>query len=228
MIIDCIGCLHNEQPALPGGDLLIITGDLTGSDKLSQYETFNNWCANQAYDEIVVIAGNHDNLMQKDPLLFEGEKVNFTYLNNDEMEFRGLKIWGVPYSLWFQGINRHCQAFTGNEYVLEKAYAKIPDDIDILISHGPMKYILDENKEGIHCGSMALRECVERIKPKLFVSSHIHEGYGSLLLKNEGQNTLCINCSHMNEEYKAVNKPIRVTYDKKTTQFTMETSNQTN
>lgn len=32
MIIDCIGCLHDHYPELEGGDLLIVTGDLTARD----------------------------------------------------------------------------------------------------------------------------------------------------------------------------------------------------
>jgi hypothetical protein len=35
MIIDCIGCLHGARPALEGGDLLIITGDLIDMYKKS-------------------------------------------------------------------------------------------------------------------------------------------------------------------------------------------------
>lgn len=33
-----------------------------------------------------------------------------------------------------------------------KKWKSIPDDIDILITHGPPKYILDKYKDGSHAG----------------------------------------------------------------------------
>jgi len=40
MIIDCIGCMHGVYPKLDGGDLLIITGDITRRDDPREYIPF--------------------------------------------------------------------------------------------------------------------------------------------------------------------------------------------
>ena len=94
-----------------------------------------------------------------------------------------LKIWGSPHSLFFPQINPKCMAFTDSEYNLTSIYDKIPDDIDILISHGPPAGILDENFEGHRCGSQALMNAIERIRPRLVVFGHIHEQGGKIIRK---------------------------------------------
>ncbi len=221
MIIDCLGCLHGYKPKLEGGDLLIITGDLTARNKLDEYLEFNKWLKGQDYRLKIVIGGNHDGLVQTGfnvkideecsalikPILADSTK----YLEDTGTEFEGLKFWGTPHSLWFEGINPECSAFTGHEEELSKWYSMIPEDIDILISHTPFFCILDENRDGYACGSRSLRNTIDRVKPKFFICSHIHEqGGNQIMYKHLGPNTWCINCSIMNENYKPTNKPIRI------------------
>ena len=211
MIIDCIGCLHGTFPKLDGGDLLIITGDLTAKDNIQQYSTFFQWFACQNYPSKILIAGNHDNEVEKGlDFSFPDERIH--YLEDSDVEINGLKIWGSPHSLTFQGINPKCMAFTGDEFELEEFYKKIPSDIDILISHTPFYGMLDANRDGYLCGSRTLRDAIDRIKPKLFICSHIHEQGGQqMMYKHQGPNTWCVNCSILDENYKMKHKPIRIT-----------------
>jgi len=211
MIIDCISDLHGEFPELPGGDLLIVAGDLTSSDEYIPYTDVFEWLCGQEYKMKIVIAGNHDNKMQND-LDFDFPEENIVHLEDSGIEFEGLKIWGTPWSLHFDGVNPHCTAFMGNEEDLDKKYQMIPNDTDILISHSPMKYMLDQSiRSGVNCGSWSLRKAVDRVKPKLFVCGHIHEHGGkTLLYKHEGKNTICVNASLMNENYEFVYEPMRV------------------
>lgn len=143
------------------------------------------------------------------------ERIN--YLCDSGTEFEGLKIWGSPWSLTFPGINPHCTAFTGTEEELAKHYAKIPDDIDILVTHGPPYGIRDRvksnNKFGFECvGSRSLQQHALRLNLKLWVMGHIHESYGEELPGGFIGGTECkiVNASHVNERYEPVNKPIRV------------------
>ncbi len=174
MKIDCISDLHGFYPTLEGGDLLIVAGDLTARDEIDQYCEFFDWLIMQNYSHKVLIAGNHDNSIL-DGLDFSFEDERIHYLEDDGIEIEGLKIWGVPYSLWFSRINSKCAAFTGDEEYLKSKYELIPNDIDILVSHTPAYGILDENIEGEHCGSKSLLEAIQRIKPRLVVHGHIHE-----------------------------------------------------
>lgn len=219
MIIDCLGCLHGTYPKLEGGDLLLLTGDLTGRDSVKEWDAWFHWLDKQQYKKKIYIGGNHDNFLthcsnNKDcvDIEYDEECSKQEYLCDSEAEFEGLKIWGSPHSLTFQGINTKCQAFTGDEFELEEFYKKIPSDIDILISHTPFYGMLDANRDGYLCGSRTLRDSVDRIKPKIFICSHIHEQGGQqMMYKHLGPNTWCVNCSIMDENYKMKQKPIRIT-----------------
>lgn len=207
MLIDCIGCLHGHFPELEGGDLLIVTGDLTASDKYQQYIDFFDWIYKQDYRKKIFTCGNHDNQAISQFEWFDSE-----YLCDSGTEFEGFKIWGSPWSLWFKGINPNCKSFTGSENDLKKKYELIPRNTDILITHGPPFGIwdgvsLDFDGTLYHTGSRYLRNISMEIQPKLHVFSHIHEWGGKLV---DTTLTKYVNCSHMNEHYKPVNKPIRI------------------
>jgi Icc-related predicted phosphoesterase len=62
----------------------------------------------------------------------------------------------------------------------KRLYGQIPQDIDILISHGPPFGILDTAPiSGLHEGCRELLDAATRVRPKLHVFGHIHTAYGS-------------------------------------------------
>lgn len=216
MIIDCISDLHGYKPDLPGGDLLIIAGDMTARDTPEQWDAFYKWLANQNYRKRIIIGGNHDNmlmhaatseLMRAFPPGDFGPDSSYEYLFDNGCEFEGLKIWGTPWTKRFPGQNPVACAFTvGMEYQLDDIFKLIPADTDILISHGPPLGILDSCPEG-RVGSLSLYEAFLRINPKLMVFGHIHECGGKMLKSSK---TICVNASYVNAQYKPVHKPVRV------------------
>lgn len=214
MIIDLLSDLHGYLPVLQGGDLLIIAGDITASDRLDQWNKFFIWLKAQQYEKKVLIAGNHDGFLEQcistqaasDMGLNENE--GFTYLCDSGTEYQGLKIWGSPWTPAF--FNWHFMKYTNDE--LRQVWDKIPMDTDILITHGPAYGVLDECRGG-HAGCNELRKAIDRVKPGLHVFGHIHEQGGKHLLhKHLGPNTLCVNASIMDENYRPINKPTRVKY----------------
>ena len=231
MIIDCIADLHGYYPKLEGGDLLIIAGDLHARESWGAYLDFQRWLNEQDYKEIIIVAGNHDTLIQDsdvvDDLLYE-----HTYLCDSGTEFEWLetedtkwgpkhldgcrtlklKIWGSPWTTRFEGMNPNCMAFTvDTDEELAEKWKLIPNDIDILITHSPPYEIVDMTRDKRHVGSISLRnEIMSRIKQDgklLNIFGHIHECGG---LKIETENTVFINASHVNERYEPVNKPVRL------------------
>jgi|HubBroStandDraft_3_1064219.scaffolds.fasta_scaffold06038_3 Icc-related predicted phosphoesterase len=215
MIIDCISDLHGYYPELEGGDLLIVAGDLTGNDSADQLWNFSQWMINQDYKYKIVIAGNHDNTFYEN-YYKKNEKsfVPFLYLCDSGIELDGLKIWGSPWTLTFEGMNPHCKAFTvDTEEELEQKWKNIPYDIDILITHSPPWGILDAVRANPElplrsCGSLHLYLLLKyAIRPRLHVFGHIHEGYGRL---EQFTNCISVNASHVNGKYEPVNKPIRI------------------
>ena len=96
---------------------------------------------------------------------------------------------------------------------LESHWQAIPNDVDVLITHGPPFGVLDRNSSGMPCGCELLaKEIEERIKPQLHIFGHLHEGYG---IACRGK-TLYINASTCTLNYRPTNPPIviHVPYDR--------------
>lgn len=198
MIIDCISDLHGYFPTLEGGDILIVAGDITARDLPAEYIKFFTWFDKQKYRKRILIAGNHDGLFENTPPTFG----TWSYLCDSGVEFEGLKIWGSPYTPTF--MEWHFMRDRGE--AIKKHWDLIPCDTDILVTHGPPSKFLDRTIEDKREGCKDLLEAISRIRPKLHVFGHIHEDYGEV----EGGGIHFVNCSHVNERYKPVNKPIRV------------------
>lgn len=222
MIIDIISDLHGYYPKLEGGDVLIVAGDLTKSNKQWQYLEFRNWLRVQDYKHIILVCGNHDGCIEDGLFYFSDDWMGCTYLRDEEVIIEGLKFYGSPWTAQFPKINPDCCAFTvkyhdHTDEILEECWKKIPDDTDILITHCPPYGIFDGIKKIKysgrsntieHVGSQSLKKHVkDRIKPKLHVFGHIHE-HGGLTLETES--TTFVNASHVNEHYEPVNNPVRI------------------
>lgn len=223
MKITCTADLHGYYPELPGGDLLIIAGDLTASDKQDQHWEFQKWACEQDYKRVIFISGNHDNWLQSNECGgvpdFDGQKLE--YLCDSGTEFEGLKIWGSPWTAQFPGINPKCCAFTmpfgcDTEEHLMDQWRLIPTDTDILITHGPAYGILDgipQMHDGTihHAGNKSLFSWLKYVgRPRYHIFGHIHEAYGQeeYFATYNDKMMKSINCSHVNERYKPVNKPM--------------------
>jgi Icc-related predicted phosphoesterase len=226
MIIDCIADLHGWKPTLEGGDLLIIAGDLTSNHSLHELDDFNDWVRDQPYDKKILIGGNHDIFLEdgvydpfdvathKDECVIIDPSVD--YLFDSGTEYKGLKIWGCPWTPWFIGVNPKCKAFMKSDSKLSEYWEKIPMKIDILITHGPAYGVLDgipqEDGTLYHAGSKSLRDWIEKIMPEMVLFGHIHE-QGGQYVKKEG--ILYINGSVVDERYRHVNKRRRIFFDEK-------------
>lgn len=210
MNITAISDLHGHYPELEGGDLLIIAGDLTAKDDYEELDYFVRWIAVQDYKNKVVVAGNRDTCIERNPNWIN--PLQCAYLCDSGIEVEGLKIWGSPWTKTFEGMNPHCKAFTcDTEEKLAEKWALIPDDTDILVTHSPPYGIRDHDRgypKGCLGSTSLQRELFLRLTPKLMVCGHIHEGYG--IEPPGGIVQRCVNASHVNEHYKPVNKPIRV------------------
>lgn len=55
---------------------------------------------------------------------------------------------------------------------------KIPLDTDIVVTHTPPKYHCDERKDRRAVGCEVLRNTLWRVRPRLAVCGHVHEGRG--------------------------------------------------
>lgn len=212
LIIDCISDLHGHLPQLSNGDLLIIAGDFTASHSISEFvRIMESLLLNYPkYRNYVLICGNHDEFSRQLEEQINRFKLEFniSYLENNGTTINGLKIWGSPWSRWFKEINPKCTSFTCSSEQLNDHWNLIPDDTDILVTHMPPYGILDQNAKGEHLGCPYLLDHVKRIKPKLHVFGHIHEGHGLKVMDG----TTFVNASIMDEYYDPTNEPIRIAF----------------
>ena len=206
MHIDFISDLHGYTPTPEQeGDLVIIAGDLTACDKPKDHEKFHKWLKNLKYDHKIIIAGNHDNFLHEHYLKgTDASMPGCVYLCDSSICIDGIKIYGSPWTMLFDGINAKTCAFTVEDDVeLMVKWDMIPDDTDILVTHMPPYGIFDQinpvygRKQSV--GSLSLREHVlHRIKPKIHVFGHIHENGGRQI---QTKVTQFINASHVDDLY---------------------------
>jgi Icc-related predicted phosphoesterase len=216
---------HNKHDKLngflPGGDILIHSGDLTGRGQTNEIESFFKWYDKiDNYDTKVFICGNHDFGFEDDNEKVKGLLTGYKTIDylQDELLMVGedydtmIKIWGSPWQPEF-----HNWAFNlpRGEKIKEK-WDMIPADTDILITHGPplgkLDYVRYSN-ENVGCEELMKR--VEEIKPKIHVFGHIHQGYGYVF---DG-NTHYINAAVLNERYEFRNRPLTIDWDPETNEL---------
>lgn len=203
MRILCISDTHGKHKKLelPEADMIIHAGDMSGKGEAWQIREFFEWFSKLSYRYKICIAGNHDFMAEQEPEEFlKLVPDNCIYLNDSGAEIENLKIWGSPITPWFHdwAFNRH----RGDE--IAKHWELIPQDTDILITHGPPMDVLDRTIFGKRVGCEELKKKIEQIRPKLHIFGHIHEAYGKLQIFD----TTFINASSLNIDYLPLHKPI--------------------
>jgi Icc-related predicted phosphoesterase len=197
---------HHRKVELPEGDILIHAGDFTSRGRGNEVIDFFYWLETQSekFKHIIFIAGNHDLSFENkyEWLLKEidGLPSNVHYLEDSEIVIDGIKFYGTPWQPEF-----HQWAFNlPRGPKLAEKWALIPNDTDVLITHGPPATVLDfVLRYRVNVGCIDLLYRIEEVKPKLNVFGHIHEGYG---IKNAPHTTF-INASVCTTNYYPDNKP---------------------
>ncbi len=212
MRIVCLSDTHNctDEIAVPDGDVLIHSGDATITGTVDEIRLFNRWFANLPHRHKIFVAGNHDWLFEKDNAAARRLlDPSIMYLQDSPVEIDGLKIYGSPWQPRF--FDWAFNLMRGPE--LAEKWAMIPEDIDVLITHGPPHGVLDlVPRKGWdeNAGCEELRKRVEQIAAvgqfKLHVFGHIHCGYG----RHEEFAVKFVNASTCDEQYKPTQAPIVV------------------
>lgn len=221
--------------ALPGGDLICHSGDFTSVGRKHEVEEFIRWFTKlDNYTHKVFIAGNHDLIFESEkrydaffqkwqhnnqlPNISDGKPQwlidmladlpsNIHYLENSGVVIEGIKIWGSPVTPTFG----NGWAFNVNRgYDINQIWCEIPDDTNIVLTHGPMLYHCDRLISGINIGCEDLYHKLIEIKPNLHFCGHIHYGYGYQRINGDGYS---VNASNLDESYQYTNSPITIDYD---------------
>ena len=88
---------------------------------------------------------------------------------------------------------------------LRDAWGLIPDNTDVLITHGPPQGVGDTSCiGGSNVGCRDLLDRIDELRLKAHIFGHIHEGYGSY----QRDDTTLINASTCTERYEPTNPPV--------------------
>jgi len=233
---------HNQlNGKLPGGNLLIHSGDISSLGRQHEVEQFIKWFGKQDYTHKVFIAGNHDMSFDREILLrnklahFEGRTDydtecaegkpewlvqildnlpdNVYYLENSSIKLEGINIWGSPVSPSF-GYGWGFNKDRGHD--INEVWSTIPMDSDIVITHSPIYGYNDRaqnTNQNVGCSDLYHR--LHEVKPHLHFAGHIHEGHGwgTIPYKDEWGDIYTFNGSTCNLRYEAINNPITFDYD---------------
>jgi Icc-related predicted phosphoesterase len=199
-VISDTHCRHGEL-RLPPGDLLIHCGDMfeLGDKNTRRIAEMDDWFGRQRFERILCTGGNHD--LDIEAALVERAQPfrNASFLNDETVEFRGLKIHGAP---WVNDLPGH--AFHKDHDALAEAWATVPAGPDILVTHTPPAGILDTSSRGRSYGCPALAGEIGRIAPRAHCFGHVHASRGHWKIDD----TLFINASIIQTSSGAVRPPI--------------------
>lgn len=206
MRLVCMSDTHSQHESVevPDGDVFVHSGDYSSAGSQKAAVDFATWLSGLPHQHKVVTPGNHDWFSEKEPaaaaLIFRKS----TYLVDEAREVGGFKFYGAPWSPRFFD-----WAFNADRgAVIRSKWARIPDDTQVLVVHGPPAGILDRTRSGETVGCADLLNTIENrlSKLRLVVFGHIHEAHGTL--KRDG--VLYVNASTCDLKYRPVQPPVVV------------------
>ncbi|MGD1098433.1 MAG: metallophosphoesterase [Bryobacteraceae bacterium] len=170
--------IHNDMKALEklvdiNADYYFAAGDLVswarGLDKMGEI-------MKRRADRMYVLPGNHES--EQDIVKF-CDRFGFTNFHGGTLEVGGKHIAGLGYS-------NPTPFDTPGEYSEPELATRLEKFADlkplVLICHAPpIDTALDRIKEGLHAGSRAVRDFIEKHQPEYFFCGHIHEAEGIVI-----------------------------------------------
>lgn len=208
----CIADTHKQHGFLDipyDVDAVIFAGD-AGNEKIpavNEHEVYDflEWFASLTHiKHKIFIGGNHDTSIESGLITRGSMPESIIYLEHESIEIDGIKIFGSPYTPKF-GTGWAWNVPRGKLY---NYWDKMPEDIDILVTHTPPKGILDLTtydtragaKAGLlfQCGCEELLHRVRSIQPRYHIFGHIHDEpscHNSGLLQISRCSTTFVNAS---------------------------------
>jgi Icc-related predicted phosphoesterase len=219
MKIVAISDTHNEYSKLiiPECDILISAGDYSSRGYDHEVRNFHKWLDLQPAKHIISVQGNHELGVEID---YQNAKTiaveqcpRVRFIDEGPIEIEGINFWCSAITPFFcdWAWNRHPED-------IQKHWDMIPEDTNILITHGPPYGILDQTTyvDGTirpdHLGCPKLMERIKTLKDlDLHFYGHIHYPGGRSV---NAFGTSFYNCAVCDELYTPTNGITVVEYDK--------------
>lgn len=182
---------------LPAADVALHCGDITKYSSLAEYEaTIETMMAISAPLKLI-IAGNHDMALDKDfvadcwpdlggratpctvlDMFLSAESEGVRYLEEGTHSFTlangaRLTVYASPFTPNYGGWALQYEQGTHD--------FAIPHGVDIAMTHGPPRGVLDLARNRQHAGCPSLFQSVYSARPKIHCFGHIHEAWGCCL-----------------------------------------------
>jgi len=221
---DIHGNLEGLNPA--NHDIMIIAGDIAPLDSFSAYSVykqkewlqheFSDFCRSYPDVQFCIIPGNHD--MCLDPakaVRCVGYDMRISFPENvhllidKQVNINGISIYGTPYV----PIIGYVWGFEAEHDELCQHFSKIPDDLDILITHTPPhvpESIIDRSMQNggrEAFGSTELAQAIYDKKPRHVFCGHIHTGTHSDVMFGK---SILHNVARIDERYDIAYEPLTV------------------
>ena len=210
MKIVCISDVHGKWHKLkiPSCDLLVSAGDFSFRGEETMVTDFHKWLSGQDAKHVISVMGNHETAVEKN--FFYNKELALQncprayFIDEGPAVIDGLKVYGSAITPFFcnWAWNRH----RGSE--IKKHWDKIPDDTELLITHGPAFGILDKVNNG-YIESVGCEELLGRIGQlknlKAHVFGHLHSNNGQVTVNG----VTYINAAICDESYHPV-QPIQI------------------
>lgn len=185
MKIAVVGCSHGSHNKLivPEADAIIHTGDYSPRGTYSDAISFLRWLESQPHKHRLWVEGNHDTYAERHPVEFAALAKQYApschRLFDSSIEIEGIRFFGSPYTPTFM----HWSFMADRGPEIQRHWNMIPNDTQILITHGPAYGHLDlvpaeyvENGRDRHQGCADLKTTIEtrlhKLKAHFF--SHLH------------------------------------------------------
>lgn len=183
MRVTFISDLHDrfEELVLPDGHVLCVCGDATTQGSVGALKRFFWWLRNQPYQFKIFVPGNHDRILDtrnRDEQACQNarELRCFSYdcgvnlLIDQFWAVNGLMFYGTP---WTRASSDRRAFKLDSEAKLAEKYAKIPSNVDVLLTHMPPAGLLDDD-----FGSTALFDRLfldaDPPRPRVHAFGHAH------------------------------------------------------
>ena len=182
------------------GDVLIHCGDVEHLFRKDDQaiEKIDDWFGRQQFDHVLCTGGNHDLTLERHVQAGKQPFRNALFLHDTELVIDGIKFFGAP---WVPHLEKH--AFFADERALDEAWSRIPNDVDVLITHTPPAGVLDVSSRGATLGCKLLARRLKAVKPVLHCFGHVHASAGSRVRGG----TTYVNASSVNSSFEITVAP---------------------
>lgn len=174
-------CKH-DKIKVPEADIVVHSGDFSNHRNLdlnyNEVLSFLDWFSALNIKYKILVPGNHDVSLFHKRVLPEQIPSGIIYLENKETVINGVKFYGAPQTPTFG----KDWAWNVDRSKIHKHWDLIPNDTDVIITHGPPFAILDLtfNNELERAGCKNLLKRISRIGPQAHLFGHIHNSTHTL------------------------------------------------